>query len=212
MIQQRCIESLLSSPTVDIDSGHLSQALRGKILHKGRCWQLAIAIAVGISSIVSLLGNRAFAQPSNIEPDNTLPVGENSVVIPDFLGFPLEVIDGGAQRGQNLFHSFLEFNVAEGRGAYFFSPEPAIQNILARVTGGNPSEILGTLGTFGNSEPNLFLINPNGIIFGEDSKLDIGGSFVATTANGIGLGDTGRFSASEPDSSNLLNINPDSSI
>ncbi|NER99365.1 MAG: filamentous hemagglutinin N-terminal domain-containing protein, partial [Symploca sp. SIO1B1] len=58
-------------------------------------------------------------------------------------------------------------------------------------------------------EPNLFLINPNGIIFGEDSKLDVGGSFVATTANRIGLGDTGRFSASEPDSSNLLNINPD---
>jgi len=180
--------------------------LRGKTLHKGLSWQLAIA--VGISSIVSLLGNRALAQ-SNIVPDGTLPVGENSVVIPDFLGFPLEVIDGGVQRGQNLFHSFLEFNVAEGRGAYFFSPEPAIQNILARVTGGNPSEILGTLGTFGNSEPNLFLINPNGIIFGEDSKLDVGGSFVATTANGIGLGDTGRFSASEPDSSNLLNINPD---
>ncbi|NES00146.1 MAG: hypothetical protein F6J86_41175, partial [Symploca sp. SIO1B1] len=52
--------------------------MRGKTLHKGLSWQLAIAIAVGISSIVSLLGNRALAQ-SNIVPDGTLPVGENSV-------------------------------------------------------------------------------------------------------------------------------------
>ncbi|NER99913.1 MAG: filamentous hemagglutinin N-terminal domain-containing protein, partial [Symploca sp. SIO1B1] len=212
MIQQRCIESLLSCRKDDLDSGHLSQPLRGKTLHKPcswqrRCWQLALALVVGISGVVSSLGNRALAQ-SNIVPDGTLPVGENSNVIP-LQNLPIELITNGAQRGQNLFHSFLEFNVAPDRGAYFFSPDPAIQNILARVTGANPSQIMGTLGTVGDSQPNLFLINPNGIIFGEDSKLDVGGSFVATTANAIGLGDTGRFDASEPDSSNLLNINPD---
>ena len=76
------------------------------------------------------------------------------------------------------------------------------------MTGGNRSEILGTVGTFGDSQPNLFLINPNGIIFGEDAKLDIGGSFVATTANAVALGETGLFSASEPETSNLLAINP----
>ncbi|NEQ65472.1 MAG: filamentous hemagglutinin N-terminal domain-containing protein [Symploca sp. SIO2D2] len=167
-----------------------------------------MAVALGISGAVILLENRALAQ-SNIVPDNTLGAGENSIVIPNVNGLPVEVITGGAQRGQNLFHSFLEFNIDVGRGAYFFSGDAAIQNILARVTDVNPSEILGTLGTLGDSQPNLFLINPNGIIFGEDSKLDVGGSFVATTANAIGLGDAGRFSASEPDSSNLLNINPD---
>jgi len=253
MIQQRCIEGLLSCRTVNIGSGNLSQPLisssveylhygenkaegreqraegndnclseldiRGKTLHqpcgwRRRCWQLALAIVVGIGGAVALLGNRAFAQqPRNIEADDTLGAGENSVV--ENLGL-IDRITGGARRGQNLFHSFLEFNVALDRGAYFLSPDAAIENILARVTGGNPSEILGTLGTFeivggaiAPSNANLFLINPNGIIFGEDSKLDVGGSFVATTANAVGLGDTGRFSASEPDSSNLLNINPD---
>jgi filamentous hemagglutinin family protein len=87
----------------------------------------------------------------------------------------VEAIGGGAQRGQNLFHSFQEFNVSEARGAFFFSPDAAIQNILARVTGGNRSEILGVLGTFGNSQPNLFLVNPNGIIFGGNAQLNVGG-------------------------------------
>ncbi|MBD0302998.1 MAG: filamentous hemagglutinin N-terminal domain-containing protein [Tolypothrix sp. T3-bin4] len=151
-------------------------------------------------------GNCAFAQ-STIIPDTTLGT-ENSNVIPNINGLPVEVINGGAIRGQNLFHSFLEFNVSQGRGAYFFSPNAAIQNVLARVTGSNRSQILGTLGTFGNSQPNLFLINPNGIIFGLNASLDVGGSFVGTTANAIRLGDTGLFSATEPASSNLLSINP----
>ena len=168
--------------------------------------QLAIAIALGISGVVGQNCDRALAQ-SNIVPDSTLG-NENSVVVPNFNGLPVEAIDGGAIRGQNLFHSFREFNVSTGRGAYFFSPTSNIQNILTRVTGNNPSQILGTLGTFGNSQPNLFLINPNGIIFGPNASLNVGGSFVATTANAIRLGDTGLFSASEPQTSNLLSINP----
>lgn len=171
-----------------------------------RCWQLGIAIALGISGAIGQSCDRAHSQ-SNIVPDRTLG-NENSVVVPNFNGLPVEVIDGGAVRGQNLFHSFREFNVNTGRGAYFFSPSSNIQNILTRVTGNNPSQILGTLGTFGNSQPNLFLINPNGIIFGPNASLDIGGSFVATTANAIRLGNTGLFSASHPRTSNLLSINP----
>ncbi|NER47891.1 MAG: hypothetical protein F6J92_14590 [Symploca sp. SIO1A3] len=83
MIQQKCIESLLSCRKVDLDYGHISQPLRGKTLHKPcsqqrYCWQLTIAVVVGISGVVSSLGNRALAQ-SNIEPDKTLEVGENSL-------------------------------------------------------------------------------------------------------------------------------------
>ncbi len=78
-------------------------------------------------------------------------------------------------RGANLFHSFREFNVEEGRSAYFTNPAP-IENILSRVTGDNPSQILGKLGVLGNA--NLFLINPNGIIFGQNASLDVRGSFV----------------------------------
>jgi filamentous hemagglutinin family protein len=164
---------------------------------------LGNAFALGM---IATSRNYAIAQ-SQIVPDGTLGA-ERSQIIPNFNGLPVEVIQGGAIRGANLFHSFGEFNVAAGRGVYFFSPSAAIETILARVTGSNPSQILGTLGTFGNSNPNLFLINPNGIIFGSNSSLDVGGSFVATTANGVRLGNTGLFSASEPTSSNLLSIKP----
>jgi len=168
---------------------------------------LKVASTLAVSGAIALSGDGVLAQQSNIIPDSTLG-NESSIVVPNFLGFPVEIIDGGAERGQNLFHSFQEFNVSEGRGAYFYSPSAAIQNILSRVTGGNPSTILGTLGTFGESNPNLFLINPNGIIFGEDASLDVGGSFVATTASGIRLGNNGIFNAFEPAASNLLTVTP----
>jgi filamentous hemagglutinin family protein len=169
---------------------------------------------LAISSAIFATNNCTFAQ---IVPDNTLG-SESSTTAPD-PQFPIDLIEGGATRGANLFHSFSEFNVGEGRGAYFYSPSADIQNILARVTGGNPSTILGTIGTYGDSIPNLFLINPNGIIFGPSASLDIGnsgldvdgtgGSFVATTANAVLLGDTGGiFSASNPIASNLLTVNP----
>ncbi len=144
---------------------------------------------------------------SNIVPDNTLG-NEASVVNPAPDNVSNELISGGAQRGQNLFHSFQEFNVGEGKGAYFVSPNSDIANILSRVTGSNSSEIMGTLGTMGAAQPNLFLINPNGIIFGENASLDVGGSFVATTADGIQFGDRGFFSASEPDVPPLLTVQP----
>ncbi len=169
----------------------------------GRRW--FYGLGVFICSAIALEASCTLAQ-SNIVPDNTLGT-ENSNVIPNFNGRPIEVIDGGALRGQNLFHSFVEFNVSEGRGAYFYSPN--VQNIVTRVTGSDLSAILGTLGTFGNSKPNLFFINPNGIIFGPNASLDVEGSFVATTAHAIGFGNTGIFSTKNPEApSSLLTINP----
>ncbi|MEH2307694.1 beta strand repeat-containing protein [Nostoc sp.] len=171
-----------------------------------RCLQFGLAALLGCLS-VSLFTSKTQAQQSNIVPDNTLGA-ESSQVIGNFQGLPIEVITGGATRQINLFHSFQEFNISAGRGAYFFSPSADIQNILARVTGNNRSEILGTLGTFGNSSPNLFLINPNGIVFGKNASLDVQGSFVGTTANGVQFGNQGVFSAKNPQAVPLLTINP----
>ncbi|MUG91296.1 filamentous hemagglutinin N-terminal domain-containing protein [Scytonema sp. UIC 10036] len=148
--------------------------------------------------------SKAIAQ-SNIVPDDTLNA-ENSRVIPNIGGLPIEVITGGAIRGQNLFHSFQEFNVGEGRGAYFFSPSSDIQNILARVTGSDRSSIQGLLGTFGESQPNLLLINPNGIVFGKNARLDVGGSFLATTATSLNFADGTSFKATAPQTTPLLSI------
>jgi len=143
------------------------------------------------------------AQQQEIVPDATLP--NNSVV--NFSN-NISTITEGTVAGRNLFHSFGQFNIKEGNKADFVSPSAAIQNILVRVTGGSRSEIMGTLSTSGFSNPNLFVINPNGIVFGPNASLDLRGSFVATTANAIAFGNQGFFSASAPNNPALLTVNP----
>ncbi|MBD0345892.1 MAG: filamentous hemagglutinin N-terminal domain-containing protein, partial [Coleofasciculus sp. Co-bin14] len=170
----------------------------------GRCWQWQIGGCVAIVGVLSGgVSDRLLAQ---IVPDNTLEA-ESSVITPNvnINGIPSDRIDNGAIRGTNLFHSFSQFNIGEGRGAYVTNPA-GILNILTRVTGANRSSILGRLGVLGNA--NLFLINPNGIVFGQDASLDVQGSFLATTADAVKLGDAGLFSASQPTTSNLLSVSP----
>ncbi|NEP01058.1 MAG: filamentous hemagglutinin N-terminal domain-containing protein [Symploca sp. SIO2E9] len=102
-----------------------------------------------------------------------------------------------------LFHSFSEFNVNEGERVYFNNPS-GIDNILTRVTGSNLSNILGTLGVDGGA--NLFLLNPNGIVFGPNARLDIQGSFFGSTASGFKFADGSEFSATNPAAPPLLTI------
>jgi filamentous hemagglutinin family protein len=177
--------------------------------------QSFVRICCAIVGAIGFLENEAFAQ-SVIVPDGTLG-GERSVVTPldATLNLPIDSITQGAQRGQNLFHSFKDFNVAPGRGAYFFVPDTEVRNILTRVTGTIRSDIFGTIGTFRPSDSvlrvpdvNVFLINPNGVVFGKTANLDIGGSLLVTTANAVQLGANGLFSASQPIESNLLSVNP----
>ncbi|MEH2224468.1 beta strand repeat-containing protein [Nostoc sp.] len=168
-----------------------------------RCLQFGLAGLLGWL-IVSSLTSKTQAEQSNaqLNPDNTLGK-ESSVVAPvDTLS---DRIEKGAIRGANLFHSFQEFNIDSGRSVYFANPV-GIENILTRITGSNPSNILGKLGVEGAA--NLFLINPNGIFFGKNASLDIQGAFTATTADEITLGEKGLFSATEPAKSNLLSVQP----
>ncbi|MEH2169224.1 MAG: S-layer family protein [Nostoc sp.] len=165
---------------------------------------------LGVFSITGVLAhvifcgeNHALAQ---ITPDGTL--GNNSSIITpnvNIKGLPADRIDGGAIRGANLFHSFGEFNVRESQRVYFANPT-GISNILTRVTGSNISNILGTLGVNGGA--NLFFINPNGILFGKNARLDVAGSFVASTANSFVFGNGLKFSATNPQTpSALLTVN-----
>jgi len=148
-----------------------------------------------------LLPSRAIAQ---IIPDNTLGP-ESSRTVPDTINnLPSDRIDGGATRGSSLFHSFGEFNIGEGRGAYFENPS-GITNIFTRVTGGNKSNILGTLGVLGNA--NLFLINPKGIVFGPHARLDVRGSFMASTADSMVFHNGVEFSSANPQAVPLLTVN-----
>jgi filamentous hemagglutinin family protein len=163
---------------------------------------IALIVASGIA-----LWELASLTPAGaqIVPDSTLGA-ESSVVTPNvnINGIVSDRIDGGAIRGENLFHSFQEFNVGNAGAAYFTNPS-GIATILSRVTGTNPSHILGTLGVLGNA--NLFLINPNGIIFGSSARLDVRGSFVASTTDSLVFDNGLEFSATNPSSPPLLTIN-----
>ncbi|MCC5634649.1 S-layer family protein [Nostoc sp. CHAB 5844] len=106
-------------------------------------------------------------------------------------------IINGIEKGNNLFHSFSNFSIPTGGSATFdLTNTPNITTIFSRVSGGNVSSIDGLIRTLNSSNPvSLFLINPAGIVFGQNAKLDIGGSFVGTTANSIKFSDGTEFSA-----------------
>ncbi|HBL60178.1 MAG TPA: hypothetical protein DDZ80_17450 [Cyanobacteria bacterium UBA8803] len=166
------------------------------------CWLFRLTSVIAFLSLAIALQDRTLAQ---ITPDDTLG-SESSIVTPNaqIRGLPADLIEGGASRGAALFHSFLEFNVGNGQQVYFANPV-GIDNIFSRVTGSDISDILGTLGVDGGA--NLFLLNPNGIIFGENAKLDVRGSFVATTANSFLFDNRFEFGTNNPQAPPLLTIN-----
>jgi filamentous hemagglutinin family protein len=129
--------------------------------------RLILTVAILING-----SKKAYAQ---IAPDNSLP--DNSSVIQKGL---IQEINSGTTRGDNLFHSFSRFSVSPGQTAYFNNID-SVKNIIGRITGNDVSVISGILKANGNAS--LFLLNPNGIIFGQGASLNIGGSFFATTAN-----------------------------
>ena len=99
----------------------------------------------------------------------------------------------GKTIGHNLFFSFAQFDLSSGDTATFSGPN-TIQNILSRVTGGNPSSIDGLVRST-ISGANFFFINPKGVIFGPNAKIDVSGSFAASTADYLKLADGARFVA-----------------
>lgn len=135
---------------------------------------------------------------SQIIPDNSLL--KKSIVRPNCTNC---LIQGGSQKGQNLFHSFKEFSIPLNGEAHFDNSSN-VSLIISRVTGGLPTNIQGSLRA--NYSADLFLLNPNGIIFGPQANLQIGGSFLGTTANSILFSDGTKFSASNPETSSILTV------
>ncbi|MBE9149367.1 filamentous hemagglutinin N-terminal domain-containing protein, partial [Coleofasciculus sp. LEGE 07092] len=104
-------------------------------------------------------------------------------------------IDGGtlSADGANLFHSFQQFGLDANQIANFLA-NPDLSNILGRVVGGDPSIINGLIQVTGGN-PNLYLMNPAGIVFGQNASLNVPADFTATTTTGIGFGNNNWFNA-----------------
>ncbi|BAY99577.1 filamentous hemagglutinin family outer membrane protein [Tolypothrix tenuis PCC 7101] len=147
------------------------------------------SVGFGVLSIICLsaiYNKGVHAQVTQDDTLKTLVTGSNNYTITN-----------GTHIGNNLFHSFSEFSLPTGSSASFENATD-IQNIFSRVTGGQVSNIDGQISAKGNA--NLFLLNPAGIIFGPNASLNIGGSFVVTTANSIKFDDGNVFSTDKTQS------------
>lgn len=162
-------------------------------------WRFGIAVlAISVGAIMAC---PAIAQISSDNSTGTIVTPTSNVY---------DITGGTTIGGRNLFHSFSRFDIPT-QGIANFLNDPGVVNIFSRVTGGKVSEIDGVLRSRGTA--NLFLMNPSGIVFGQNARLDIGGSFVATTANVIQFGEQGFFSATSPESvSPVLKVDPSALI
>jgi filamentous hemagglutinin family protein len=163
-------------------------------------WYQKSCVALALAVLLSMAPGGALspidALAGQIVVDNTFGHG-GTLSGPNFMiGAGL-----GMQVGSNLFQSFSTFNLDKGGLATFTAPG-SVHNILARVTGGSPSTIDGTIATRLDTNAatphpaDFYLINPAGIVFGPDAKLDIGGSFIVSTADYTQLADGTRFTSS----------------
>jgi filamentous hemagglutinin family protein len=158
--------------------------------------KLSHSLIFGSVFSLSLLSNIFQPVKAQITADDTVDTKVNN-------SSNVAEITGGTTRGSNLFHSFQEFSVASGSTA-LFNNASNIANIISRVTGSSISNIDGLIRANGNA--NLILINPNGINFGANAQLDLGGSFLASTANTIVFDDGTLYSAANTDTAPLLTV------
>lgn len=151
------------------------------------CW-VKLPVFVGLWAVTGFC-RAEVALDGSLGSAASIPLNNNTYLIDSSVGL---------QAGSNLFHSFGRFNLETGTTALFSATGAnPISHIIARVTGGEASDIDGTIrSNIANAD--LFLINPSGLVFGPNAQLDVPGGFYASTASSVKLADGSEFSATSP--------------
>ncbi|WP_242051238.1 CHAT domain-containing protein [Nostoc spongiaeforme] len=151
---------------------------------------LGKATILTVTSIISGL----YLTPKTAIAQNITPANDGTGTTVNTQGNNINIGGGSLSSDKaNLFHSFSKFGLDANQTANFLS-QPSIQNILGRVTGGDASIINGIIRVTGGNS-NLYLINPAGIIFGQNASLNVPASFTATTATRLGFGNNNWLNA-----------------
>lgn len=119
---------------------------------------------IGLAALLALAGP-ALALPQGA----TVVSGQVRVATPSPT---LQVVTQGSTRG---IVDWTSFSLAAGERVRFDQPS-ASAVLLNRVTGSDPSRIFGQI----QSNGQIFLLNPNGVVFGSSARIDVG-SLVASS-------------------------------
>ena len=170
-----------------LQTSRIARALRGSRGTRFTLRPLALALAAG--SLLSLPGLMGQGQARAQAAPPVLPSGLTVIQ-----GQARAVTTGNRMTVTNSAGSILNwqgFSIGNGAGVHFAQPNAASQ-VLNRVTGNDPSSILGSL----TSNGRVWLLNPNGVLFGQNARVDVAG-LVASTLN-ISNNDwsAGRYSLS----------------
>lgn len=103
----------------------------------------------------------------------------------------------GKLSGANLFHSFQRFHIQSGETARFTVQSAGIANVIGRVTGGEASLLNGNLELKAEQgSPAFFFINPAGLVFGPEARIDVPAGFHVSTAAQLQMADGSQWSSS----------------
>ena len=168
------------------------RVLLGGTLLATSAFSLTIHAAGGIATDGTVGGPGALGHPQSL--------GGSNVNVRESLG---------SRAGNNLFHSFSEFNVNSGQTVTFTENTPnTLDNVISRITGRSTSDIHGKLQSTPGGHANFYLINPNGVTFGQGAQVDVPGAFHVSTADELKFKDGTRYSAVDPNGSTLTSADP----
>ena len=167
----------------------------------------------GLTISLFLLGNLSFIRNAfsggGIATDDTLGLPDRVISAPNSKTDVTIQQNDGKTVGRNLFHSFSKFNIESGQTVTFKeTKDNSLDNVISRVTGGSRSYINGILESTRNGHADFYLINPSGVVFGKEASVNVPAAFHISTADEITFRGGGKFSASQPTSSQLSAASP----